>query len=64
MLIYGLEQALIVTHGYDIEFNAKKSTVQGLPLRSAGPYKKGKSRWHHFEELMERLAKFKFNYRR
>ena len=24
MLIYGLEQALMVTHGYEVEFNQKK----------------------------------------
>ena len=27
MLIYGLEQALMVTHGYEVEFNQKKETA-------------------------------------
>ena len=36
MLIYGLEQALMVTHGYDLEFNQKKETAH-LVQTTDGP---------------------------
>lgn len=38
MLIYGLEQALMVTHGYEVEFNQKKETAH-LVQTTDGPMK-------------------------
>jgi hypothetical protein len=60
MLIYGLEQALMVTHGYDVEFNQKKETAH-LVQTTDGPMKAEKS---HLEYLMDKLMKFKYSYRR
>ena len=60
MLIYRLEQALMVTHGYDVEFNQKKETAH-LVQTTDGPMKAEKS---HLEYLMDKLMKFKYSYRR
>lgn len=58
MLIYGLEQALMVTHGYDVEFNQKKETAH-LVQMTDGPMKAEKS---HLTYLMEKWMKFKGHY--
>lgn len=60
MLIYGLKQALMVTHGYEVEFNQKKETAH-LVQTTDGPMKTEKS---HLEYLMDKLMKFKYSYRR
>ena len=60
MLIYGLEQALMVTHGYNLESNQKKETAH-LVQTTDGPTKTEKS---HLEYLMDKLMKFKYSYRR
>ncbi len=52
MLIYGLEQALMVTHGYEVEFNQKKETAH-LVQTTDGPIKTEKS---HLEYLMDKLG--------
>ena len=54
MLIYGLEQALMVTHGYDLEFNQKKETPH-LVQTTDGPTKTEKS---HLEYLMDKLVNY------
>ena len=55
-----IEQALMVTHGYDVEFNQKKETAH-LVQTTDGPMKAEKS---HLEYLMDKLMKFKYSYRR
>ena len=54
MLIYGLEQALIATHGYEVEFPQKKETAH-LVQTTDGPMKAEKS----YFALIEKWVKFK-----
>lgn len=55
MLIYGLEQALIATHGYEVEFPQKKETAH-LVQTTDGPMKAEKS---YLTALIEKWVKFK-----
>jgi len=55
MLIYGLEQALIATHGYEVEFPQKKETAH-LVQTTDGPMKTEKS---YLTALIEKWVKFK-----
>lgn len=55
MLIYGLEQALIATHGYEVEFPQKKETAH-LVQTTDGPMKAKKS---YLTALIEKWVKFK-----